>query len=157
MLGNLQSSATAVIAPQIILPSKKRWIEQECGDQRALYGAGMQEAHIYASGCLRLLSLVPENKPLLMDAGVHRYIAHLLDGNVDLSRWHARQTLLNLAMVPEFAATLALYELPDFVTGSNLPKPPLSACRPHTAPATLQGVLRPYTLNTPFNSSFLCP
>lgn len=98
----------------------------------------MQEAHIYASGCLRLLSLVPENKPLLMDAGAHRYMAHLLDCNIDLSRWHARQTLLNLAMVPEFAATLALYELPHFVTGANLPKPP-PACRPYTAPAALEG------------------
>jgi hypothetical protein len=99
----------------------------------------MQEAHVYASGCLRMLSLLPDNKPLLMDAGAHRYMAHLLDSNNDLSRWHARQTLLNIAMVPEFAATLVLYELPNFVTGANLPRRPLTACRPHTAPAALGG------------------
>ena len=97
---------------------------------------------MYASGCLRLLSLVPENKPLIMEAGAHRYMAHLLDCNVDLSRWHARQTLLNLAMVPEFAHTLSLYEFPFFVTGANLPRPPTAAYRPHTAPATLEGALR---------------
>lgn len=107
--------------------------------KKAKLEPGMQEAHVYASGCLRLLSLVPENKPLLMEAGAHRYMAHLLDCNVDLSRWHARQTLLNLAMVPEFAQTLSLYEFPFFVTGANLPKPPVSACRPQTAPAALEG------------------
>jgi hypothetical protein len=106
----------------------------------------MSEAFVYASGCLRVLSLVPENKPLLMEAGAHRYMAHLLDSKLDLARWHARQTMLNLAMVPEYAAELAVYELPNYVTGANIPRQSLLTVRPHTAPAAMEGVQHHFIL-----------
>lgn len=99
--------------------------------------AGMLEAHTYAAGCLRLLSLDEDNKSHIMGAGAPRYISHLLDCKQDLPRWHARQTLLNLAMVPSYACVLALYDIPNFVTGSNVPS--VSPGRPKTAPATLEG------------------
>lgn len=97
----------------------------------------MLEAQTYAAGCLRLLSLDEDNKAHIMDAGAPRYIAHLLDCKQDLPRWHARQTLLNLAMIPSYACVLALYDVPNFVTGRNVPN--FSHGRPKTAPAALEG------------------
>lgn len=97
----------------------------------------MLEAQTFAAGCLRLLSLDEENKTLIMTAGAPRYIAHLLDCKQDLPRWHARQTLLNLAMIPSYACVLALYDIPNFVTGNNVMK--TMPGRPKTAPAMLEG------------------
>lgn len=97
----------------------------------------MLEAHTYAAGCLRLLSLDEDHKAQIMIAGAPRYIAHLLDCKQDLPRWHARQTLLNLAMVPAYASELSLYEMPNFITGGNIPN--VSVVRPKTAPASLAG------------------
>jgi hypothetical protein len=94
--------------------------------------AGMAECHVYASACLRLLSLSEDAKGGIMAAGAARYLGHLLESKVELARWHARQTLLNLAMVPEHAKELAQYGYPDYITGGNIP-----AVRPKHRPAAL--------------------
>jgi hypothetical protein len=83
--------------------------------------AGVAEAYTYAAGCLRLISIDEAHRGAVMAAGAPRYMAHLLDGRIHLARWHARQTMLNLAMVNEYAAELARYGLPDYVTGRNIP------------------------------------
>jgi hypothetical protein len=102
----------------------------------------MSEAQTYASGCLRLLSLDEANKASVMEAGAARYMSHLLDSRIHLPRWHARQTMLNLAMNGDHARALALYDVPNFVTGQNIPAVKYIH-RPQTAPANMQGTLRP--------------
>jgi hypothetical protein len=101
--------------------------------------AGMAEAQTYAAGCLRLISLDEAHKQAIMAAGAARYLAGLLDSKVHLARWHARQTLLNLAMTVDHARELASYDVPDFVTGQNFPVMQYLH-RPQTAPPLLQGV-----------------
>jgi hypothetical protein len=102
--------------------------------------SGMLEAHTFAAGCLWLLSLADDYKDAIMSAGAPRYMAHLLVCKADLPRWHARQVLLNLSMVPAFSTALAAYDIPNFVTGRNVPS--VRLLRPSTAPAALQGALR---------------
>jgi hypothetical protein len=101
--------------------------------------AGMAEAQTYAAGCLRLISLDEAHKQAIMAAGAARYLAGLLDSKVHLARWHARQTLLNLAMTVDHARELASYDVPNFVTGQNFPVMQYLH-RPQTAPPLLQGV-----------------
>lgn len=97
----------------------------------------MAEAQTYAAGCLRLISLDEAHKAAAMRAGAARYLPGLLDSKVHLARWHARQALLNLAMVPPHARELARYGVPPFVTGRNVPTVQLLH-RPQTAPAAVQ-------------------
>eukprot|EP00892_Ulva_mutabilis_P010258 jgi/Ulvmu1/7604/UM038_0029.1 len=119
-------------------PGKKKGKAKSKGKKKkGKLEPGMLDAQTYAAGCLRMLSLDEDNKTQIMSAGAPRYIAHLLDCKQDLPRWHARQTLLNLAMVPSYACVLALYDIPNFVTGGNIPNS--SPCRPQTAPAALEG------------------
>ena len=97
----------------------------------------MAEAQAYAAGCLRLISIDDAHKAAVAAAGAPRYLAHLLDSRNNLARWHARQTLLNLAMVNDHTRELAQYGVPDYVTGRNipaLPKPHRPAAAPATAP-----------------------
>ena len=98
----------------------------------------MAEAQTYAAGCLRLISLDEAQKDATMRAGAARYLPGLLDSKVHLARWHARQALLNLAMVPPHARELARYDVPAFVTGRNIPAVEYLH-RPQTAPAAVQG------------------
>jgi hypothetical protein len=48
--------------------------------------------------------------------------------------------------VPEYAAELAVYELPNYVTGANIPRQTLLTVRPHTAPAAMEGVKHHFIL-----------
>jgi len=36
-------------------------------------------------------------------------------------RWNARQTLINLSMVPDLLPSLQLYNVPNFIHGANVP------------------------------------
>lgn len=98
--------------------------------------AGMAEAQTYAAGCLRLISLDDAHKATLMEVGAVRYLAQLLDTSTHLARWHARQTLLNLAMVRAYAKELARYDVPNYVTGENIPALH-SVHRPQSVPLAL--------------------
>lgn len=102
----------------------------------------MAEAQTFASGCLRLISLDEDNKGAVMAAGAARYLPPLLDSRCHLARWHTRQTMLNLAMDGAHARDLALYDVPNFVTGQNVPTVQYLH-RPVTAPAALAGALQP--------------
>lgn len=106
----------------------------------------MEEAHIFASGCLRLLSLNEEHKAEMMQAGAPRYLTQLLDSKVHQARWHARQALLNLSMIPAHSKTMELYALPNYITGSNIPA--VHFMRPLTAPAAVS-LLKPIANTKP--------
>jgi len=82
---------------------------------------GMEEAQTYGAGCLRLLSLEDEHKEEMMAAGAPRCLPQLVESKLQAARWHARQTLLNLAMVPAHATVMTRFGLPDYITGSNIP------------------------------------
>ncbi|KAK9824096.1 hypothetical protein WJX72_007705 [[Myrmecia] bisecta] len=96
---------------------------------------GMAEAQAFAAGCLRLMSLSDATKRDIMQLGGVRYLAPLLDSRNNHARWNARQTLLNLAMLPEHVPTMTQYKVPNYIHGANLPRNEWG--RPFTAPASL--------------------
>lgn len=59
--------------------------------KKAQLEPGMAEAQSYASHCLRLMSLCDDLHAALLSAGIVRYMMPLLDGQVAVARWNARQ------------------------------------------------------------------
>uniref|UniRef100_A0A7S1SVA0 Uncharacterized protein n=1 Tax=Tetraselmis chuii TaxID=63592 RepID=A0A7S1SVA0_9CHLO len=100
---------------------------------------GQAEAQTNAAGCLRLLSLSDNNKvSIIKEQGV-RYLTPLLTTKADHARWHARQVLLNCAMLPNYTKLMQMYKVPDYVTAANVPEDhfyPRLGDRPTVRPMT---------------------
>ena len=94
---------------------------------------GMPQAHIYASGCLRQLSYDDNNKAKIVKAEAPRFLAPLLESNIAEARWHARATLLNMAMDPQQHSDMHLCGVPQHILSISSPAIK-NLQRPTTAP-----------------------
>ncbi|KAG1674237.1 hypothetical protein FOA52_013857 [Chlamydomonas sp. UWO 241] len=82
---------------------------------------GMAEAQTFCSAVLRLVSMDERWRSPLVACGAVRYLLPLLDVKLSPARWNARQLLINLSLSPSLMPTLALYKVPDYVHGGNVP------------------------------------
>lgn len=91
---------------------------------------GQAECQTNAAGCLRLISLSDNNKATIIKEQGIRFLTPLLTAKLDHARWHARQVMLNCAMLPDYTKLMELYK----VTGRNgafRGRTPLHARQPH--------------------------
>ena len=77
---------------------------------------GQPECQTYAAGCLRLMSLSDNNKREIIKQGGIRFLTPLLTAKTDHARWHARQVMLNCAMLPDYTTLMQMYKASAEVT-----------------------------------------
>eukprot|EP00884_Botryococcus_braunii_P020290 jgi/Botrbrau1/6945/Bobra.0215s0022.1 len=139
VLGRQQSLVPAGTERRHLAATKKGKVARKKGKKGGTkLEEGAIDAQIQASACLRIMSMTEQGQSGLMrEAGeAARCLVPLLQSRVSATRWNARQTLLNLAIAPDNAEELASLEVPDYITGVNVPKPQF--LRPATAPALMR-------------------
>ena len=80
---------------------------------------GQPECQTYAAGCLRLMSLSDNNKREIIKQGGIRFLTPLLTAKTDHARWHARQVMLNCAMLPDYTSLMQMYKASTEEPSSN--------------------------------------
>ncbi|KAK9915891.1 hypothetical protein WJX75_005712 [Coccomyxa subellipsoidea] len=90
------------------------------GGSQAKGPEGADVAQSNALSCMRVMSLHDDCKVSIADSNGIAILLPFLTVKMDAVRWAARQTLLNMAMLPEVAETLERKGAPTYIHGMNL-------------------------------------